>query len=195
MTMMINYKEEVNKDTTHLLNVRDEYQSLSIPELQNITKKDRKKFSLSLLNVTGDLNIGVAVRTAHLLGAKEVFIFGRRKYDIRSTVDADKYFPVHKIAALKDDLTIDPDVVYNTLCVENSYEPILLEHGGIPINKYLPNRNFSLIIGNEGRGIDQEILDRFCNFSRVSIPQLGVMRSYNASAAASIAMYELSRKT
>jgi tRNA G18 (ribose-2'-O)-methylase SpoU len=51
-----------------------------------------------------------------------------------------------------------------------------------------------LVFGSESKGIPQEIV----NDSRaevVAIPQVGVIRSYNVSAAAAIAMWELVRST
>ena len=62
-------------------NVLDAYKNCSIDERQSITNNDRLPFSIGLMNITGDLNTGVMIRSAHLSGAQEILIFGRKKVD------------------------------------------------------------------------------------------------------------------
>lgn len=194
---MVDFKSKIKEEAK--LNVHTHFQHLSIPELQNLSKKDRLPYSLMLLSVTGELNIGVAVRSAHLLGASNVYIVGRRKYDKRSTVGAQNYVDVFNNFALdKDYEHVDVSVVRNLL-IEKNMTPIMVEHGGLEVGtfdwkeKLDKIKNPCLILGSEGNGIPDDILnlEQELGGFRVSILQLGVIRSYNVSVAASIVMHDL----
>ena len=65
------------------LNVRTEYQTFSQERLKLIQKKISKNFSILLFNVRTSGNVGMTIRSACLLGCREVIICGRKKYDAR----------------------------------------------------------------------------------------------------------------
>lgn len=194
-------KDIIQEAVRNNFNVSDEYKHLSVEELRVKCDNDRLPISICLLNVTGDLNVGVSIRTALNLGAKRVFIIGHKKYDKRSCVGAHNYIDIVKVKATdKFSLDISPEIFFDTMYQYNMH-PIAIEQGGMDIRTFLDNTSLSkfgsgkemcFIFGNEGMGIPNNILEGIEDI--ISIPQLGVLRSFNISAAVSIAMWELSRK-
>lgn len=211
---MVNFKEEIRKDAEAMLdkhNVLPQYKGLSVEERQEISKADRLPYDVCLLNLTGDLNVGTIIRSAHLLGASRVWVVGRRKVDQRSTVGAENYIEIEKVGGLnEDDLTIDEDVFLGVINSNSRYMPVFCETGGemlgqfewldamkvCPQNPDGENNLFRplLIFGNENRGIGENILalrERMERSLTVAIPMRGVMRSFNVSTAAGIMMWDL----
>ena len=62
-------------------NVHDSYKDLSVEDLKLVSNVSRLPYSVCLMNLEYDLNIGNCIRSAHIFGAERVFIFGRRRYD------------------------------------------------------------------------------------------------------------------
>lgn len=183
-------------------NVRDEFKSLTVEERLEITQAHIRPFSIALMNITGDLNTGTMIRTAHLLGAKEVLVFGRNRIDNRSTVGAENYTKVSRLGGLREDLTVDEDLFVRELKSRNLI-PMFIETGGARIDTLdvstllHPGEELCIVVGNEGRGIGENILDTRHHFDAsilVEIPQVGVMRSLNVANAAAIAMWEVCRQ-
>lgn len=175
-------------------NVHNHYKEMSLEDLNYVTSLDRLPFSVMCLNLTGDMNIGVICRMSHLMGAESFYVFGRRKVDNRPFVGSEKYIHYEKIDAL-DDAREQIDVkALEDFLTENSYFPIFCEQGGHKYDsidwgkelKYCASLRTKplFVFGNEGKGIPKEILD--VGGSIISIPQRGVIRSYNVSSAASI---------
>lgn len=195
MTQKPNYKELLIHTESLGFNIHDAYKGKSLEELKEKVANDRLPFSVLCLNLTGSLNIGTIIRTSHILGAQRVFVLGRRTYDGRSLVGSDKYFDVIRIDALDDNLNIDKSIFCDIM---SKYEmtPILLETGGTDYRKFLwktvfgearpknwSNNHMCMVVGNEGIGIQQNILlGRYV----VSIPQKGCIRSLNVSTAFAI---------
>jgi len=200
MRHQINFKElrdaelAVSNDPK---NVHDHLKSFSVPELQEMSLNDRQPWHVCCFNLTGDLNVGTIIRSAHLLGAKSVTIFGRTRIDNRGLVGASNYIKVNKVQALNDDLTFDKDIFIDTMNSMNLV-PIMCELGGeniytLPWEDKIANiidnsKEPCLVMGNESNGIPDDIIRAaegiggFC----VSIPQRGVIRSFNVSTAFSL---------
>jgi len=203
MSKKINYQELANDDISASishLNVHDHLKGLSVEELRDLCNKDRCRFGVAVLNVTGELNVGSIVRNALLTGARKVGILGRRKYDKRGTVGSENYVDVERIDALNDDgLTINKDVFW-TWMNKNGFRPVFCELGGTLLHKVdwynwvhsTQPLEICLVFGNENRGIQDDLL----NSRRgriVSIGQKGVIRSYNVATASGIVMYDMVR--
>ncbi len=201
MSQKPDYQELGNADISASiseLNVHDHLKGKSVEELRALCDQDRSPFGVCILNITGELNVGTIVRNALLTGARKVAILGRRKYDKRGTVGSENYINVERIEALNEDgLTIDKDIFW-TWIDDNNFMPIFCEHGGIPLTcvdwsewiRDMSPRNPCLVFGNENRGVQDDIL----NDDRghvVSIPQRGVIRSYNVASASGIVMYSM----
>ncbi len=178
-------------------NVHDSYKNLSVEDLKLVSNKSRIRYSVCLMNLEHDLNIGNCIRSAHIFGANRVFIFGRRRYDLRSTVGAHHYIDIVKHDF--DDITDS-----NAIC--QAFDDMLNKHDLTPIviektedsfdikqmNQWLsdtdPFATPCLVLGNEQNGVPECIANKYQCFH---IPQRGVIRSLNVSSAAAVAMYEL----
>ncbi len=205
---MITRREGIMEIQQNGWNVYDEYKTLSLENLKRIVAEDRLPFSVMVLNLFGDLNVGNIIRTSHILGARVVFVVGHSKIDGRSLVGADKYFNVVKISALNEDRSLNVDQ-YDEIVRVFNLNPILIETGGTDYKDYdwsrsivetcksnQPNgatgRQLCLVVGNETIGIPDSILRR--NKNIVSVPQRGVLRSLNVSAAFAIICAEVTHK-
>jgi tRNA G18 (ribose-2'-O)-methylase SpoU len=178
-------------------NVHDQYKDRSVEDLKLISNATRLPYAVCLLNLEYDLNIGNCIRSAHIFGAERVFIFGRRRYDLRSTVGAHHYIDIVKYDF--DELTND-----EVICTQ--FENMVSEYNLYPliIDKTINSRDISdshvytkpydktpcLVFGNENAGIPTCLTDNYFCFH---IPQRGVIRSLNVASAAAVAMYEFSK--
>lgn len=188
------YEEKNNK-----FNVRPEIKNKTLEELQNLANKDRSNFEIMLLNITGDINSGMLIRLGHLMGAQKIIILGRRKIDERTTVGAEHYQNIEKHNGLNEDLTINKEEFFKILDKNKSYFPVFIEIGGKNLKKVkwkneIPKNSTPIFIfGNETRGISEEILQEAQARKLgtiVSIPQKGVLKSFNVSTAASIVLWD-----
>lgn len=151
-------------------------------------KKGEPPFVIICDKITDPHNLGSILRTANCVGAHGVIIPKRSSVGLNSVVaktsaGAIEYTPVAKVTniaqtidMLKDrglwiaGADMDGDVMYQTDLT-----------GAI-----------GLVIGSEGNGISRLVLEK-CDYV-VSIPMHGDINSLNASVAASVLMYEVSRQ-
>ncbi len=192
-------KELIEQTRATYWNVRDDLKDKTLPELQDICRDAILPFAVCALNVTGDLNLGIMMRTAALMGAEKFIIYGRHNYDSRTTVGAQNYIEVVKAGSINHNGEIDYSQ-FIPLMANHQYSPVFFDTGGIPLpeldmTKYTGMRKHfgyipCLIFGNEGLGIPKELTDSVGTL--VTIPQRGVLRSLNVSAAASIAIHHFS---
>jgi tRNA G18 (ribose-2'-O)-methylase SpoU len=142
---------------------------------------------IALLNLDGNMNIAMTVRTAAVLGISDVWILGRRKYDARPEVGAKHYVNVHKVEKIED-----PKAFFQGL----GLQPVLVEQGGTALEEmnFKPfirgEKPVCFIMGSESHGIPKEWLEALKDTPRISISQYGLIRSLNVSIAASIVLYE-----
>lgn len=170
-------------------NVHTPLQGLSTEKLQKISEQTALPLALMLFNLNGDMNIGMSIRTAVILGCSDVYVIGRRKYDRRSEVGAKNYIRIHRQTHLEEDFF-----------QKNKLVPILLEQGGTPLEDFsfkpfLPNKmedgwKVVFLVGCEATGFSKSFLKKHSYAPRISISQYGVMRSLNVAIAASIVLYE-----
>lgn len=192
---MVNYSKIIAETNSKMYNVRDEYKNNSVEENIAICNKEHLKFSVGCINITGELNIGMMIRSACLLGAENFYIFGRKKFDKRSTVGAEKYInivqytfddPIHADAEINERL--EYMLKWNTV--------VLCEQGGDEIGSRKMALKYSeeiinplFVFGSESHGIPPLITTNE-HFYKVSIPQRGVLRSFNVSAAMAIVCWD-----
>lgn len=168
-------------------NVRTELQSWPLEEIQAYAKNTALPFAVALANLTGDLNTGNIIRSAAIFGAEQVYVFGRKRYDRRSTVGAHHYVPVQH--HIYEDI-FDWEATLQTIRL-SGYTPILVEQAGkypmheFKLQSYHP---VCLVFGPENVGIPTEICQSEQSYH---IPQYGVLRSLNVATAAGIAMYHV----
>lgn len=192
---MVNYSKIIAETNSKMYNVRDEYKNNSVEENIAICNKEHLKFSVGCINITGELNIGMMIRSACLLGAENFYIFGRNKFDRRSTVGAENYInivqysyddPMHADAEINERL--EYMLKWNTV--------VLCEQGGDEIGSRKMALKYSeeminplFVFGSESHGIPPLITTNE-HFYKVSIPQRGVLRSFNVSAAMNIICWD-----
>lgn len=176
-----------------MYNVHDHLKSLTVPELQNVSKEDKLPFGVCLFNIQYDMNFGNIIRSACIMGAERVIVMGKRKIDRRSCVGSQNYIDIVKADGLVED-TIDVNVFVDTMEKFNYY-PVFMETGCKPITKFTDSHDYKypcLVFGSESYGIDPEFL-KLPESKSYSIPQRGVIRSLNVASAAAIAMWEVSK--
>ena len=187
----MNYNNLINETASRHYNVADEYKDNTVEENRERCRKDSLPFSIAAMSVAGDLNIGMMMRTASLLGARDFFIFGRKKYDKRSTVGAQNYINVHRYPMDVKSL--------HEVCQDTEYQPVFIEQGGltVPLTEgewdRMPTKPM-FVFGSESDGIPEDIMYTFPYAPIISIPQHGVLRSYNVAAAMSIVTWEATRR-
>ncbi len=169
-------------------NINDIFKGGSLEDIKEIQRELSLPYAVAVLNLNGDLNTGIIIRTAVIMGAKEVFIFGKRKYDKRSTVGGHNYITINRIFALSENGDIDYNIVITEL-QRYGYTPVFVEQGGTNFRSFIWPENPCIIFGNESVGIPQELINKY---DTVSINQRGVLRSLNVSTAAGIVMEHLS---
>lgn len=185
------------------LNVHDHLKHLTVPELQDLSATDRLPWHTLCLNLTGDLNVGTIIRTSHCLGAASVIIFGRPRIDNRSLVGSSNYIKVEKISGMDPNFEFDPATFLDFINKHN-LAPVFVECGGESVQKVnwqlrmsemrRRDQQLCLVMGNETGGIPQNILDLqnvVPNSFTVSIPQRGVIRSFNVATAHAMVAFNL----
>jgi tRNA G18 (ribose-2'-O)-methylase SpoU len=196
-----NYKELIKEMISKHYNVKDEFKDNTVEQNRLICELNSLPFGIGIYNVLGDLNIGIMIRTASLLGARDIILFGRKKYDQRSTVGAENYICVEHVP-------VDSIDDFNNAFIWQFYYPVFVETFGVPISSekwdYIapydwPTRMNSKIpmfmFGSESNGFGDELTEwiKQSKFNTISIPQRGVLRSFNVSSAMSIISYEYSQ--
>lgn len=143
----------------------------------------RHKFSILCSNLYNDFNIGCIIRNANAFLASKVYIYGRRRFDRRSTVGTHHYENLVYIPTI-DDLT-EIAKSHTIVAMENNTE-------AQDINNFVWPESPIIAFGQEQVGLPQEILDMSKHV--VYIPQYGSVRSLNVACAAAIAMQDWCRK-
>jgi tRNA G18 (ribose-2'-O)-methylase SpoU len=170
-----------NKPDTR--NVLDVYKYWSVDAIRADLDTKRNDFSILITNEFHDFNIGSIIRNANAFLAKEVIIFGRRKFDKRGTVGTHIYENLKHVRFI-DDLVLPENSVI--VGVDNIPEAVALE------TFEWPSTHVVLAFGQEQVGLPEEvkaICDRF-----VYIKQYGSVRSLNVGCASAIAMYDYCSK-
>ena len=198
----VNYKKIIAETNSKHYNVGDLYKDHTLQQNRAICQVDRLPFSVGCINVSGELNIGMMIRSACLLGAENFYIFGRRKFDARSTVGAENYINIVQYS-YDDPMTADEHMLVELRELNKTHSVILCEHGGYMLGgndykmAYEGRPSPLFIFGSESHGIPKLITDQVASdgypeweFDRISIPQRGVLRSFNVSAAMNIICWD-----
>jgi tRNA G18 (ribose-2'-O)-methylase SpoU len=192
---MVNYSEITKQTASEMYNVRDEYKQNTYEQNVAITMSEQRRFSVGCINITGELNIGMMIRSACLLGAENFYIFGRKKFDKRSTVGAEKYINIVQYS-YDDPMTADMEINERLEYLLKWNSVILCEHGGREIGSYRTKQLYKeevehpiFVFGSESHGLP-EVVSSNPHFYKVSIPQRGVLRSFNVSAAMNIICWD-----
>ncbi len=169
-------------------NVHTPLQGLGVDRVKEISQGLALPFAFMAYNLHGDVNIGMMIRTAVILGASDFYLIGRRQYDRRTDVGSRHYINLHRHKTCDKKFFED-----------NKLLPIALEQGGqaleeFSFQKYFPETlpsgwKVCFIAGSESYGIPASFLKEI-GAPILSIAQYGVIRSLNVSIASGILMYE-----
>lgn len=191
---------EISDSDPILLNVRNEFHGLSAQEIKEIYSNNSKPDGIIALNITGDLNVGMSIRTSSLFGMSKFYTLGRRFYDRRTTVGQHNYISMEHIPSCKGSQNeeLDTDIAVSFLInLSTTHNIIFVEQGGLKLNemkKNISEKPCYFVVGNEGTGIPKEIIERVPGII-VEIPQRGVGRSHNVANALSMVLWEYYRDT
>lgn len=173
-------------------NVNDKFKPLTLDEVKTIQQEKTLPFAVAAINLCGSLNLGMMIRSAVIFGAETFYIIGRKRYDKRSTVGAHNYI---NLKFITEDPEETPHLVLTDILLK--YDLAFIEQGGKDINSLHFGKGKSdrcFIFGSESHGIPTKLLEVGIKEAKAevfSIPQLGVLRSLNVSAAASIVMHKV----
>jgi tRNA G18 (ribose-2'-O)-methylase SpoU len=143
---------------------------------------NRHDFGILCSNLGNDFNISTVIRNNNAFLAKEVFIYGRKKWDRRGAVGAHLYSRINHLSEEKD---LDSIEGYTWVGIDNIEE-------AVPIDDFIWPKNALMCFGQEQIGLPNEIIKR-CEHI-VYIRQFGSVRSLNVGTAAGIAMYDYTSK-
>lgn len=155
-----------------------------IPMIEN--KIDITKKYVALDNIQDVSNLGAIARTCEALGVGGIII---------SSNGCDPYSPKSLRASmgtvLRMPIYIADDI--SKFIIQNKLRGFacVVDKNATPIKEVEFNNGDVIIIGNEANGIGKETAENIKN--KITIPMSGNAESLNASAAAAIAIYELTK--
>ena len=138
------------------------------------------------MNILYDNNAGNIIRSANAFGAKEIILYGHKKFDRRASVGTEFYSYFRHIKYVEDLEEVFSE--YDTIVsIENTEDALPLASF-----KWKKDKKTLLIFGQESSGIPEEILKK--SDFKVKITQFGSVRSLNVAVAAGIVMHDYSLK-
>jgi len=161
-------------------NVLDEYRYWSREAIVADLDVKRHTFHVAIENFQHDFNIGTIVRNANAFLAHTVHIVGKRRWNKRGAMVTDRYQHIEYHGSVED---------FVRWADENEL-PIIgvdIREGSKPIEDTPLPRSCVLVLGQEGPGLSEEMVDA-CR-KVVHISQFGSTRSINVGVASGIAMH------
>jgi 23S rRNA (guanosine2251-2'-O)-methyltransferase len=139
--------------------------------------------------VQDPFNFGAILRSADVLGVDAVFIASAGQVGVtslvaRTSAGAVNHVPIARVDDLPDLLRRMRKLHIDSVAAT--------ERGTTPLDRHDFRRPTALVIGNEGRGIREDVL-RECT-AHVTIPQAGRVAALNAAVSAGILFYEAARQ-
>jgi len=165
---------------------------VSLGQIVKIARdKDEAPFVVVCDGIEDPHNLGAIMRSAYLMGAHGIVIPKRGGVSVtgvvhKTSAGASMHMPVAKVANIAQ--------AVRALKEENIFV-YAADLNDTPIYKQNLTGPIALVVGSEGKGV-QPLVKSLCD-DVVSIPmnnEGGAVDSYNASVAAGIIMYEISRQ-
>lgn len=163
-------------------NVIDHYHYWSNEAIKADLDKKRHPFGVLCSNLYNDFNIATVVRNCNAFLAREVFVYGTKRFDKRGTVGTHHYEKLKHVPEGSWEL-IPQD--YTWVAFDNVVD-------AEPLDTFVWPQNPLLCFGQEQVGLPPEILER-CS-KKVFIRQFGSVRSINVGCASAIAFYDWTHK-
>jgi tRNA G18 (ribose-2'-O)-methylase SpoU len=168
-------------------NVHTSLHDMSKEKVQKIAKILSLPIEIAILNTKFAMNAAMIIRQASCEGIRKVHIIGPKACDMRSAVGGQNYVDIVKPGDVGPEYFKDLGVY-----------PILIEQGGEPLEDFnfkplfRESKTVCILMGNESTGLPESYLKE--KFPRISISQMGVLRSMNVQMAAGIVIYEMTRQ-
>ncbi|MDA8244104.1 MAG: 23S rRNA (guanosine(2251)-2'-O)-methyltransferase RlmB [Elusimicrobia bacterium] len=161
---------------------------LTLDEALDLEKDLKRAVWAGLDGITDPMNLGAIIRSAACFGVSTVVLPERRSAGLTPAAQKAASGAVERVNVVEV-VNLNQTILR---LKEKGFWVYGLDMGGKP----LPRVDFSLpafiVIGSEGEGLHQKTGEH-CD-EIVSIPQKGGVESLNASNAAAVAFYELSKK-
>jgi tRNA G18 (ribose-2'-O)-methylase SpoU len=169
-------------DANSKRNVTDQLAWAKREDILETINENKIPISLLLVNIDRDNNIGNIIRSANTFGVKEVLIYGRKKFDRRTSVGAEFFMQFRHIRFIEELelLRQEFDII---LGLEQTPDSVELHNYQWP-----QNVKILIAIGHEGTGLPPEVLS-LCD-TTLEIEQYGTTRSLNVSVATGIVLYD-----
>jgi tRNA G18 (ribose-2'-O)-methylase SpoU len=164
-------------------NVVDKYKSISNEEIKRDLKETALPCAVLMAQIEGDFNFSNVVRTSNFFNLECIYYYGRKHFDRRGTTGTHLYSDVKYLTSFSE--IKDLKNRYTFVGFENN-----IDKATININNYKFPNNPLIIIGEEGNGIQPELIE-LCD-QLVEIKNYGSVRSLNAATVAAIAINLLS---
>ena len=162
-------------------NVIDYYRYFTTEAIKADLDEKRHNYSVLVSNLLRDFNLGTIIRNANAFLAKDVIIYGRKKYDRRGTVGAHVYSNLKHLKTVEEMDFGD----YVVVGIDNNIDAVPIET--FDWKKIQGDRHLIMVFGQEDVGIPDELL-RVCEHITY-ITQYGSTRSLNVGTASGIAMF------
>ncbi len=174
----------MNMETRNLI---DHYKYWTDDAIRADLETKRHNFSVICCNIGNDFNIATIIRNANAFLAKEVVIYGNKKYDRRGTVGTHHYTNFRHVKSIDNLGSYIEEIVsqyegkVKLLGIDN-----VCEAKDINAFDFDPNVHYIMIFGQEQIGVPRDVLD-MCD-DLLYIPQYGSVRSINVGTASGIIM-------
>ena len=161
------------------LNVINQYKEWTVSKIKEDLVRKSFPYAVMMQHINGDFNISTFIRNGNAFGAKEIFYWGKKKWDRRGAVGCHNYKQLTHISSFEDIKSLKQK--YRFVGIDNNIEKETLS-----LKNFIPCKNDLYIFGEEGSGITQDVLD-ICD-AFVCIDQFGSVRSLNVGTASGIIM-------
>lgn len=168
-------------------NVREKYKDWTVDLIREDVQKTVFNYSALMFNWSGDFNQASLIRSGNAFGCKELFYYGKKKYDKRGSVGTHNYSLVTYIKEFEDFVKMKEK--YSFIGIDNNHN-----FDCVDMFQYdwKTDKEPLLIFGEEGSGLTEEIL-LLCD-KIVYIKQFGSVPSLNVASCATTCFYDLINK-
>lgn len=166
-------------------NVVDKYKGQDLESIKDDLQKTTLPCAVLMAQVVGDFNFGCVIRNSNNFNVREVFYYGKKKFDRRSALGTYHYTKVTYLSSFQD--LKDLKAQYSFVGLENNIK------GTVPLSKFIWPKQSLIVLGEEGVGISPDLID-LLDYT-VEIPSIGSVRSINVASASSIALYDYYTKS
>lgn len=167
------------------MNVINQYKEWTVAKIKEDLERKSFPYAVMMQHINGDFNISTFIRNGNAFGAREIFYWGKKKWDRRGAVGSHNYKQLTHLSSFEDIQSLKKGRRF--IAIDNN-----IERDSKKLNDFTPMENDIYVFGEESCGIQKEVLDICDEF--VYIPQWGSVRSVNVGTASGIIMQYVSSK-